>query len=296
MTPIRLLRWLKILTLRYRASCIATCFLDYTTEAPAAPVMSAPLKDQTFTSSSIPIQGKADPETLVTIFIDNNKVGEVEVQDSGAWTFETPALPDGPHSVYATATDEAGNESIKSEVIAFAIETGKDRAPRILTPKQATRISKSPLTLSGEGKPNSSIRLFVNNKMVGSVRIPKDGKWAYNLPVKEGEYEVFAAATADKKLKSETLRFTVDFTPPKEGAKERVPGKGLFNGNAEPGSVVTLFLDGAQIAKVITDEEGTWSYTPARGKPIEKGRHLLRVSITDKNGKITTLIDQEVSL
>ncbi len=268
--------------------------ITISTEAPSAPVIDAPSKGETIRRSSILVQGKAKPETVVSIFIENRKVGEVDSQASGAWSFQTPPLLDGPQPVYAVATDKAGNVSIPSEIITFTIDTGKARAPRILTPKQTAVIRRSTVKVMGQGKPNSVINLFTNEKMVSAVKVSKEGRWTYALPVKEGDYEMYATAAKDKKLRSEIVKFTVDLTPLAERPKERIPGKGLFNGHAEPGTTITLILDGAEVAKIITDESGTWSYNPPPDHPIEKGNHLLRVSITDKTGKIRTLIDREV--
>ncbi len=270
--------------------------LTISTEAPVQPTIETPAKEQVIRTAVVSIAGTAQPKSLVSIFIGENKIGEATAKASGKWSFETAPLKDGPQQVYAVAVDKAGNESIPSEIISFMIDTGRPRAPRILSPKAGATVRKSPLTLSGEGKPNSKVNIYANEKLVGTTQVTKQGRWFFKFPVKEGDYALYATAAANRRLSSEIVKVTVDLTPSPVTSKKVVPGKGLFSGTAKPGTAITLFLDGSQFAKVITDELGTWSYNPPPDHPLEKGRHLLKVSITDSKGNVTSLVDREVTL
>lgn len=269
--------------------------LTIDTEAPAQPVIESPVRDQKVRSMTVTFQGKAKPESIVSIMISDKKAGEVIAQPSGIWSFVMHDLAEGSHTVYVETLDKAGNTSIPSEIIPFTVETGRPETPRILSPKPAAVVKKSPIMITGLGKPSTVINLNVNEKFVAPIKIDLKGRWGYELPIKDGDYRIFVT-TADKKLSSEVVAFTVHAAPQAPRLKQSGEGKGLFNGKAAPGSVITLYLNNAELGKVIADETGTWSYTPPPDKPIEKGRHLLKIKVADANGQTISLVDREIDL
>ncbi|MFD2515315.1 Ig-like domain-containing protein [Pontibacter locisalis] len=94
------------------------------TKAPDAPVVVAvsedrgPVTNDLITSdNTIRITGTAEPNTTVSLFSGNGKLGDALVNGAGNWVlnYENTALPEGVLSVTAKATDIAGNVSESSE-------------------------------------------------------------------------------------------------------------------------------------------------------------------------------------
>jgi hypothetical protein len=55
-----------------------------------------------------------------------------------------------------------------------------------------------------------------------------------------------------------------------------------LNGTAEPGSTVTIRLDGADLFTILVDGSGTWTYTLTT--PLGEGPHTFTVVATDAAG------------
>ena len=58
-----------------------------------------------------------------------------------------------------------------------------------------------------------------------------------------------------------------------------------LNGTAEPGSTVTIRLDGVDIGTALVGSGGAWTFTP--GTPIGNGEHTLTAVTTDAAGNIS---------
>lgn len=255
------------------------------------------------------IEGTAQPESVVTIIIDNKEEGMAHVQSSGRWTFSHP-LTEGPHTIYAVGQDSLGRYSPPSSLVTIMIDTGKPQVPRIVSPQRGGLVKQSPLYITGEGKPATTIGLYANNVLVAPIKVDAQGRWSYALPVKDGPYGIYAA-TADQKLSSPRMLFTVKLeqaqkesvAQPESAQSDRreepsaAPAStepGLLTGKAQPGSAIALYVDGHPLGKAQTDPSGTWNYTP--DTPLAPGKHAIKVAITDKDGNITSLIDREVAI
>lgn len=81
--------------------------------APAAPVISIPTRNTVFNTKDMLISGTAEPNTLITVYIDGNVLTTATADATGSWssTFTANSLADGNHNIRATATDLAKNVS-----------------------------------------------------------------------------------------------------------------------------------------------------------------------------------------
>ena len=61
-----------------------------------------------------------------------------------------------------------------------------------------------------------------------------------------------------------------------------------FSGTAEPGSTITLYVDGVVAGTTITDANGDWSITPT--DPLTDGDHDITVTATDPAGNTKDFI------
>lgn len=87
--------------------------------APLAPVILQPVSNTVFNQKDMLVGGNAEPNTLVTVYIDGNILTTVPVDNNGNWSSDlvATAIADGNHNLRATATDAAGNEGPLSALV-----------------------------------------------------------------------------------------------------------------------------------------------------------------------------------
>ncbi|WP_313300941.1 Ig-like domain-containing protein [Diaphorobacter sp.] len=70
------------------------------------------------------LMGQGEAGSTLYIYNDTDKIGEVQVQADGTWSFTVPALPaEGPYTFYATSVDAVGNESARSDPFTLILDT-----------------------------------------------------------------------------------------------------------------------------------------------------------------------------
>ena len=124
--------------------------LTYTVDlvAPAKPTIDSLLDDVGTVTGNVPnggtaddarptLSGKAEAGSTVTLYDGNTIIGTTTADKDGRWTF-TPAsdIAKGPHSYTVTATDVAGNTSVKSDPYAYTYANG----PTFGNPDDATAV------------------------------------------------------------------------------------------------------------------------------------------------------------
>jgi len=97
---------------------------------PGAPFILAPTPRARLTPLHPTFQGKAQPGSTVTLFVDGAVVGSTSADTSGRWSFTLASpLEDGPHSATATSGD-GGGTSAHSSPVPFTIGSGEDPGSR----------------------------------------------------------------------------------------------------------------------------------------------------------------------
>lgn len=96
--------------------------LEIDSTAPPAPIINAPAAGTTLNTAFPLFAGTAEANAKVAIYIDGVKVAFEHTDGSGSWKFQTNLpLSNGAHTVYAVASDHAGNVGLESSAISFAI-------------------------------------------------------------------------------------------------------------------------------------------------------------------------------
>ena len=264
------------------------------------------------------VNGTGEAGSTITISNGSVILGTVVVPSSGLWSF-TPSSPlaDGTYVLTAKATDAAGNQSgISAEWIINVDGTAPD-APvislvvddvsgGIVGPlgQNATTNDATP-TLSGTAEANATITLRVDGVAIGTTVANGLGEWIFtpSSPIGEGPHALTAVATdaaGNSSGVSNTWTLTIDSVAPaapvithaiddvpevtgalnsNDSTNDTTP---TLNGTAEPGSTVTVRLDGADLATVQVDSSGAWAYTPT--VPLGEGPHTFTVVATDAAG------------
>ncbi|QRK12155.1 hypothetical protein JQX13_20200 [Archangium violaceum] len=256
--------------------------------APAAPVVSAPADGALLNTSRPVITGTAEPNSTVTVIIDGVAVGTVTADASGNWSY-TPTTPlaDGSHTVKATATDAAGNTSPESPMRDFTVDTAVPDT-RIVSGPPASSNSKDATfvfdTVVADTGVTYECRLspattFAPCTSPFDLTVPADGSYTFAVRA------VDAAGNVDPTPAS--YSWTVDTTAPSVPVVTGPTGTvdtltPVISGTAEPGSTVTIIIDGVEVVTAQTDSSGNWSYTPTT--PLMEGPHTVTVRGTDAVG------------
>lgn len=262
------------------------------TEAPVAPVITAPEDGSTITDPTPTITGTGEPGATVTVEIDGDEVGDVVVAADGTWSLPlTDPLDDGEHTVAATQTDEAGNTSEADEVT-FVVDT-EVSPPVITAPADGSSTNDTTPTIEGTAEPGATVEVSIDGVPVGTVTADGDGNWELQLtdPLDEGDHTVSAVQTDDAGNVSEAAEndFTVHLTAPAapvitspddgDTVTDRTP---TIEGTGEPGTTIVVIVDGEPVGIVVVDEDGNWRLTLP--DPLADGDHTIEAVAVDEAG------------
>ncbi|MFP2924194.1 Ig-like domain-containing protein [Pyxidicoccus sp. 3LG] len=237
------------------------------------------------------IGGTAEAGSTVTVTVDSRVVGTALADGAGHWSL-TPstALSQGAHAVSAAATDAAGNQGTSSADRAFTVDSVAPAVP-VLTAPSVLVNSVTP-TVAGTAEEGSSVVVWLDGVEVGTARVEASGAWSLVLssPLTDGSHEATAIATdaaGNTSARSVGRAFTVDSVAPE--APELTGPAALVNtvtplieGKAEPGSTVTVRLDGFAVGTAVTNASGAWSLRP--GEPLAQGTSTVTATATDAAG------------
>jgi hypothetical protein len=268
------------------------------TVAPPAPVITSPSTGDLLSDATPEIAGTAEANAVVTVIIDGTEAGTTTADDIGAWTFTPPTpLADGEHTVVATATDAAGNVSPESNEVTFTIDATAPAAPVIESPDDGDVVDTATPLITGTAVANSTVTVIIDGTEAGTTTADDTGAWTFTPPgpLAEGEHTVVATATdaaGNVSPESNEVTFTIDtiappapvITAPADGSTvaDDTPA---ITGTAEPGSTVTVIIDGAPVGTTTADDTGAWIFTPTT--PLADGEHTVTATATDEVGHIS---------
>ncbi|MFC0252407.1 DUF4214 domain-containing protein [Massilia consociata] len=166
------------------------------TVAPAAPTFTVTKNAAGYaTGSDAIINGAAEANSTVTIYVNQTAVGTATVGANGLWKFVAKGLPDGlNYRVHATATDAAGNTSASSAIATFNID---GKAPTTPTNTFTLDAGGNRPVFSGTGEAGTTISLIhVTEKFeIARTTVGADGKWSIaSAPLPNGTYSVNAVS------------------------------------------------------------------------------------------------------
>ncbi|SFD65711.1 N-acetylneuraminic acid mutarotase [Paenibacillus catalpae] len=265
--------------------------------APEAPVIEAPVHGA-MTSNNKPVfKGQAEANSKVTLYIGDTPVKTVTASGGGIWTFTmTEPLEDGVYLLKAAAKDAAGNVSEISNSVSWTIDTKEPVAPVVLAPVEGTITKGNKVTISGTAEAGATVRVFMDDHQVVEGKASNSGAWSFTLTeeLPDGKHTIRASAEDEAGnigLHSEEIYFTIDtaapdlaiISDPTEGALLNT-AKPVITGQAEAGAWINLTMDGSAIDPLKSDEEGSWSFSPASS--LMDGAHQLKVKVADEAGNV----------
>ncbi|EEJ3346344.1 Ig-like domain repeat protein [Salmonella enterica] len=261
-------------------------------------------KDDSITNFTKPqFVGSTAPNATVIIKINGIAVGQAVADSLGNFTFTAPeTLTDGTYNLEAEAKTADGSGSTK---LVITIDPVTDKPTFELSPESSVSGHKGltpTLTPSivGTAEENAKVDIYVDNKLVASVDVDKDGNWSYEFKdneLSEGENSIKVVAVDKAGNKNETTDSIITDTiaPEKptieldDSSDSGIKNDSITNstlptfiGVAEPGSTVSIYLGLKHLGEVIVAKDGTWSYTLTT--PLKDGEYNITATATDIAG------------
>ncbi|MEX1842914.1 Ig-like domain repeat protein [Enterobacter cloacae] len=258
------------------------------------------------------------PGDTVRLIVDDELVGTAIVGDDGKWavTPEKP-LPEGSHTGKVIITDPEGNASEPSDDFEFIVDlqgpdkpviglVEDDQGPSVGPIHNGDTTDDTQPVFSGDkGTPGDTVRLIIDDEVVGTAIVGDDGKWEVTpeKPLPEGEHEAVVVITdpvGNDSDPSDPIGFIVDTTPPVKPTIDSVfDDAGLktgnltngevtddstpaFTGTAEKNSLVHIIVNGKEVDSVTADPTGKWTWTPSPA--LTNGHYDVKVVAEDKAG------------
>ncbi|WP_288342537.1 Calx-beta domain-containing protein [uncultured Roseivirga sp.] len=189
-------------TLTDASSNVGTVVTDDTvldTTAPVAPIVTS-VSDDTgssdsdgITSDNTPsVNGTAEANATVEVFVGGTSVGTTTADGSGDWTLAytgTNPLTDGTIAVTANATDAAGNTGATSTAVNVTIDTTAPAAATFSGITNDTGASSSDaiindmssVTISGTAEANATFDLTFNGVTYAGLPVDASGNWSLDI-------------------------------------------------------------------------------------------------------------------
>ncbi|RVU42901.1 hypothetical protein EA187_13770 [Lujinxingia sediminis] len=264
--------------------------VDFSVDGSAELQIETPEDESTVRTSTPTISGTAEPGTIVVVLIDGEEVAQVEADEEGEWTYTLEeALEDGEYDVVVQADSPSGTRQDQVEITVDTTTTD------VTIEKPGTDVPTSEATpeFSGTAAPGATVTIIIDGEEVAEVEADPNGQWSY-VPeddLSEGEHTVTVIAE-DEGIETEaTVDFEVDLTPPTlevtspRGGSEWFGEPVVVEGEAEPGSVIVIEVDGEVVETIEVGEDGQWSTTLPGD--VTEGEHVVTVRAEDPAGNTT---------
>jgi hypothetical protein len=209
-------------------------------------------------------------------------------------TIDVRAIPDGNMvTVRAAQTTAAGTGSDTRTVRKDAT------APMNTTitgPTTGTVTTNNTPPISGTAEPGATVTIYVNGNLVGTAVANSQGVWTFTppTPIADGTFVVSVSAKDPSGNESAVVTgptFTIDsiaptapvIVTPTANTQLDVDRPASVTGVAEPGSTVTVFIDGRPVGMTTADEAGHFSVEIDPSK-LGQGPHVAEAEARDPAG------------
>jgi hypothetical protein len=193
--------------------------------------LTGTLRSGDSTDDSTPtLSGTGTPGNTVEIWDNGVKIGEQLIGDDGKWSFITPPLIHGPHSITVVEKDPDGRTSEPSDPFELNIDLeAPDRAelnevwddvePRTGLVSNGGSTNDQQPDFRGKAEPLSEVEITLDGVVVARVPVNADGDWSWtpSTPLGEGNHTVSLVVidpVGNPSLPTPDFNFTVDITPP----------------------------------------------------------------------------------
>ena len=163
---------------------------DTTDKTAPFPPTLAPVPEST-NSATLKLEGYSEADTTLKIFVNGDEAKKVLVGSDGAFSFNDISLREGSNTIYATATDKAGNESSKSKELSVNFNKNAPKI-EITQPTEGQNFGKNQQEIVISGKTDKGADLRINDRF---VFVHDDGTFTLNLKLNDGDNTLTAVVT-----------------------------------------------------------------------------------------------------
>ncbi|HEX8701183.1 MAG TPA: Ig-like domain-containing protein, partial [Myxococcaceae bacterium] len=201
--------------------------------------------------------------------------------------------PEVSGTITATALVVTTTDPVADNNTAAQSSTVVPKAP-VVTPLKAFVNTRTP-HFGGTAQAGSTVTVWLNGAAAGVAIADEAGVWEWIPHGSLGERRHLVEATATDEAGqvshfSEAHVFTVDVTPPEA---PEVSGPGTFiktqrpsiTGKADPGSTVTVWLDGKEEKRIVVPGEGFWGFDLDRD--LDEGSYDVTATAMDMAGNVS---------
>ncbi|SMO38346.1 Por secretion system C-terminal sorting domain-containing protein [Gracilimonas mengyeensis] len=298
-------------------SAISTALVvDVDLTAPETPILAGietdsgnSINDQITRNQNIVINGTAEANSTIELFIDGESVGNTTTDGAGEWSLDNTSnsLAEGVYELTAQATDMAGNTSAASYALSVEVDI---TAPEAATFTGITTDSGSSssdgitndqtIAVTGLAEMSASVELFMDGNSIGKTNSDESGNWTFDYTgtsLPEGTHSIAALVTdlAGNISPAESLEVQIDITSPEnpvvtqpsEDILVEVTDYTISGTHAENGVSVLLFAD--------DDANGTAdNSTPLDSAIIQSGAWSFQVELQEN--MVNNFVVQAVDL
>ena len=280
-------------------SSAASATINFTVDAvaPAAPVVTTPADGARINTANPSLSGTVEAGSTVYIYVDGALIGTHpgSATAGGTWSYASPTLADGSHTVRASASDPAGNLSANSATNTFTVDRIPPAAPTIASPTSGSTTGDDTPTVSGAAEADSTVAVTIDGAVAGTATTDGSGTWTFTTAaLADGSHTVSATATdavGNLSPASATINFTVDVTAPATPTIT-APSSGsitadntpAISGTSEAGATVTVSIDGAAAGTATANGSGVWTFGSTT---LADGPHTVSATATDAVGNLS---------
>ena len=264
------------------------------------------------------ISGKAEPGSVVHIYVNGQENGTAVADANGNWTYTTGSLVDGEYTFTARAEDSAGNLGAENAGVTVTLDTSSVPVTivRVMDDKGSVtgELKANDVTddarpeISGKAKAGSTVTIMDGNVVLGSVKADASGTWVFTptSDLGDGVHNITATAKdlTGKEDTSSTFSFEIDSKAPNrpsiDYAEDQVgtvkddlnsndvtdDPQPILHGTAEAGSTVNIYtVGGTLLGSVTANSNGAWNFKP--GSKLPEGKNTFYVTATDEAGNVS---------
>ena len=239
------------------------------TVAPEAVVIATPAQAAVINASVVTVSGSCESQAMVSVH-EGAALRCESACVAGQFSCDTEPLTDGTHVLVAQQTDAAGNASPDTAPRTFRVDTGAPGAPMVLAPVEGAQLSDAQPSISGTCETGASVRVFEGTTGL-CVTTCVNGVFSCSALLSQGKHTVIAKQTdvaGNLSAASAARSFTVDTLAPATpvvsspaSAAQNFDSSTVFAGSAEPGSTVTVTVNGNTACSAVSDAQGRWTCT-----------------------------------